>query len=990
MGEVYRARDERLGRTVAIKVLRGDEAGEAATRRLVREARAAAALDHPNICAIHEIGEQAGRPYIVLQYVEGETLARRLERGPLDLREALDVAISIAEALDEAHRHGILHRDVKPQNLMITKGRQVKVMDFGLAKPIATGAIVSTEERTLSSLTQPGTVAGTLSYMSPEQARGDPLDARSDVFSLGVVVYEMACGRHPFAAASAAETLSALLTREAAPLDRHGGAPHELERIVAKALRKDRDERYQTMRDLLIDLKALRDELDHEARLARSDLARKAAPEPPSLEGVGRARRKLWRPAVWLVLAALLALGGFATRAYLRHHNEAWAADSVARLSRLAQEGKYPEAYELARRVQPVRPNDADLARILPLVSDDLSVSTDPPGATVWLQRAETPTEPPQTLAGKTPLNHASIPRGDYVLRLELAGREPFERTISSGPARTEFAGGLSTAIQVDVRLRETGTIPPRMVAVPGGRYRLVGWGQPTASEVHLDDFFLDRFEVSHREYREFVVAGGYRNRDLWRHPFVRKGRTLSWEEAMRLLVDRTGLPGPRDWSGGSPPPGLEGHPVTGVTWYEAAAYAAFRGKALPTVYQWEKAARDGIFVYGGEQVMPWGIGHGPTRLWPADFEGDGTVAVDHFEFGMSPYGAYNMAGNVSEWIANRTPDGFVTTGGSWRDPPYIFGDYGAFPEFHASDHLGFRCALTAPGAAGDQGGAPITAREQAPSYPRSSEASFRSWLSHYRYDRTPLDPLVEEAVETPEWRRERIRFLGARSQPTYAYLYLPKSARPPYQVIQFVPGSGAYNGVPPNDFVESGRLAPLVKAGRAIFLVALPGYFGRERPAGQRWPDNTSVGFRERAVGEATDERRGLDYLETRPELDLRKLAFMNVSISWQGIVFSAVEPRYRVVVLMACGVYPVQADWIAEANPIYFAPHIRVPKLMINGRWDEDFPFKIDAQPLFDLLAEPKKLELYDGGHVPPAEVAVPVVNRWLDEVLGPVRRN
>jgi formylglycine-generating enzyme required for sulfatase activity len=876
---------------------------------------------------------------------------------------------------------------------MITKGRQVKVMDFGLAKPIETGAPGSTGERTLTRLTQPGAVAGTLSYMSPEQARGEPLDARSDVFSLGVVLYEMVSGRHPFAAASAAETLSALLTRNAAPLDRHGRAPRELERIVAKVLRKDRDERYQTMRDLLIDLKALRDEMDHEARHPRSDPARTAAPGPPSPESAGRSarsRRRLERPAVWLVVAALLAIGSVATRAYLRQRNETWAADSVARLSRLAWEGKFAEAFELVRRVRPYRPDDAELARILPLVSDDLSVSTDPPGAAVWLRRADAPADPPQRLAGKTPLNHVSIPRGDYVLRVELAGREAFERTISSAPARTEFAGGLSPAIQVDVRLQETGTIPPRMVAVPGGRYKLVGWGQPTASEVQLDDYFLDRYEVSHREYREFVAAGGYRNRDLWKHPFLRDGRTLPWEEALHLLVDRTGLPGPRDWSGGSLPPGMEDHPVTGVTWYEAAAYAAFRGKALPTFYQWEKAARDGIFVYGGEQVMPWGIGHGPTRLWPADFEGNGTVAVDHFAFGMSPYGAYNMAGNVSEWVANETPDGFVTAGGSWRDPPYIFGDYGAFPAFHASDHLGFRCALTTPGAAGDQGGAPITAREQAPSYPRSSEASFRAWLSHYRYDRTPLDPRMEETVETPEWRRERIRFLGARGQPTYAYLYLPKSARPPYQVIQFVPGSGAYDGIPPNDFVESGRLAPLVKAGRAIFVVALPGYVGRERPAGEKRPDRASVEFRDRVVGEATDERRGLDYLETRPELDLRKLAFMNVSVSLQGIIFSAVEARYRAVVLMACGVYPRQAGNIAEANPIFFAPHIRGPKLMINGRWDEDFPFKIDAKPLFDLLSEPKKLELYDGGHVPPAEVAVPVVNRWLDEVLGPVRRD
>ena len=261
MGEVYLAEDTLLHRSVAIKVIRPELADEAATGRLVREAQSAAALDHPHICAIHEIGEEGGRRFIVMQYVEGETLAERLTKGPLGLREVLDLAIPIADALAEAHRHGIVHRDIKPQNVMIGSRRQVKVMDFGLAKPIVAAGSPESEAHTRTALTAPGMVAGTVAYMSPEQARGERgLDARSDIFSFGIVLYEMLTGRQPFATGNSAETLSAILSRAPGPVASYQpDAPPELERIVGKALRKDREERYQDIKDLALDLTALRE-----------------------------------------------------------------------------------------------------------------------------------------------------------------------------------------------------------------------------------------------------------------------------------------------------------------------------------------------------------------------------------------------------------------------------------------------------------------------------------------------------------------------------------------------------------------------------------------------------------------------------------------------------------------------------------------------------------------------------------------------------------
>src|SRR5438132_1522725 len=271
MGEVYLAQDTKLDRKVAIKFLPQDSiADEQARKRLVREARAAARLDHPNICAIHEVGEEDGSTFIVMQYVEGETLASRIDRKPLESKESLDIATQIADALAEAHAHNIIHRDIKPQNIMITSRGQVKVLDFGLAKVVRERSLAESKAETESLLTEAGIILGTVPYMSPEQVRGEVLDARSDIFSLGAVLYELVTGTQPFAAANAASTISTILTREPPPLARYSReVPAELERIVGKALRKDREQRYQTAKDLLIDLKSLRRQLEFEAAPGR-------------------------------------------------------------------------------------------------------------------------------------------------------------------------------------------------------------------------------------------------------------------------------------------------------------------------------------------------------------------------------------------------------------------------------------------------------------------------------------------------------------------------------------------------------------------------------------------------------------------------------------------------------------------------------------------------------------------------------------------------
>src|SRR5262245_3314857 len=273
MGEVYRARDTKLDRTVALKILPADLSTDAERmRRFIREAKAASALNHPNVAHIYEIGEAEGLSFIAMEYVEGQTLAARINGQPLAVNEILEIGNQIADALDEAHGKGITHRDIKPANVMLNERGQVKVLDFGLAKIARqTSPDLASDISTLAK-TASGVVMGTVPYMSPEQARGQEVDARSDIFSLGVVLYEMATGRTPFGGVNVIDVMGAILNREPAPLNAHASnsaeaAPAELQRIVSKALRKDRDERYQLVREMMLDLKSLKQELEFEAKL---------------------------------------------------------------------------------------------------------------------------------------------------------------------------------------------------------------------------------------------------------------------------------------------------------------------------------------------------------------------------------------------------------------------------------------------------------------------------------------------------------------------------------------------------------------------------------------------------------------------------------------------------------------------------------------------------------------------------------------------------
>jgi serine/threonine protein kinase len=291
MGEVFRARDTRLGREVAVKILTAAHAGDPdSVRRFEKEARAVASLSHPNVVPLFDIGEQSGVRYAVSEYVSGETLRARLKQGPLPAAEAADVAAQIAEGLSAAHEKGFVHRDIKPENIVLARPGFPRILDFGLAKRSAAmmGISGSEDEVTQSAfLTEPGVIAGTVGYMSPEQVRGEPVDGRSDIFSLGVVLWEMVTGRRPFSGDSPVETLSAILQDQPPPDPALADLPSEFERVLRRSLEKRPDDRYQSAAELARDLR----HLAAEAVPAAKEASR------PRRPGLASAIRTLFRPS---------------------------------------------------------------------------------------------------------------------------------------------------------------------------------------------------------------------------------------------------------------------------------------------------------------------------------------------------------------------------------------------------------------------------------------------------------------------------------------------------------------------------------------------------------------------------------------------------------------------------------------------------------------------------------------------------------------------
>ena len=556
MGVVYRAVDEQLHRPIALKFLTPGVAHD--TDRLAQfrnEARVLAALNHPHIVTIYEVGQAAATPFIAMEFVEGETLRVRFRAGRLSPDEALNIVTQTARAVAAAHEKGIVHRDIKPENVMIRRDGYVKVLDFGLAV-LRHGLGSGQSLLTAGCLeTVPATVAGTPAYMSPEQIDGALLDARSDIFSLGVLLCEALTGTNPFARPGVIETTIAIGRTPAPAADVTRDLRPDLSATIVRALQKDPSQRYQTASDLVVDLR----------RSFEGDAA-------PRSRARGRSR---WYVAA--AVAAILAVGVWGAAAYRRSERRHWVREqAIPEIVRLTAEEQSAAAFRVIQTAEEYLPGDPDLAKAVAGATRTVSIRSSPPGAVIEIEDYLFPKEGWLRL-GTTPMEKRRIPGGYLRWKVSKAG---VGQLITAPATREPMSFDLESAAKA----------PRGMVPVSGGTWTdslaFLGWLGP----FKLPPFFIDRFEVTNRQYQDFVDKGGYTRREYWKQPFIRDGRELTWAEAMELLRDPTGRPGPSTWEAGHYPEGKGDFPVTGVSWFEAAAYAEFAGESLPVLaqgYKW-------------------------------------------------------------------------------------------------------------------------------------------------------------------------------------------------------------------------------------------------------------------------------------------------------------------------------------------------------------------------------------------------------------------
>ena len=940
MATVYLAHDLKHDRDVAIKLLHPDLARSLTGERFLREIAITARLNHPHILALLDSGAAADGEllYYVMPVATGESLRDRLATtGAMPVVEALRVAMDATEALVHAHAQGVVHRDIKPDNVLLS-GDHAIVVDFGIAKAVGTARLSDT-------LTSEGTSLGTPAYMSPEQAAGDgEIDHRADLYAVGALLFEMLAGAPAFAG-TWQQILTDKLTKDA-PSVAPGcaAAPPELVRLVARCLARDPADRPATAEALLGELRAI---------------------ASPKVDGQGRSRTPMVVGGLALVAAAILAV------LFARDRRARWVHETaLPAIARLTEADELDSAFALAEQAAARAPGDSAVLAAWDALALTQTFLSEPTGAEVTRAAMNDTTR--WIPVGTTPTAPVRIPRNAWFYRYT----KPGYRLVTIMGARL---GGSYVPIPSPVPLRLVTDPDSDMVLLRGGRLRGTLYGLAASDTFDLADFLMDKLEVTNRQYKAFVNAGGYSNRAWWDSTIVRSGKSVAFAELAATFTDRTGRPGPSSWEGGAPANGTEDLPVGGVSWYEARAYARYAGKSLPTVVEWNAAAMP--------EAARWVV---PQGRYETTSPVRGGAAR-----GVSPRGVYDMAGNAREWTVNaREPGSRYILGGGWTDPPYLFNEIYTQPELDRSAINGIRLVKrVGEGKDLALASAPIfsVARDFNTARP-VDDATFRSLLSLYDYDRTPLNANVAARDTTnADWVREDIEFdVPGSAVRMWAVLFLPKHVKAPYQTVVLWPASDAFI-LRDRKNLSMTFVDYLVRSGRAVLYPIYEHTYGRGSTLAGDVATPT-IEHRDQMLRWVKEMRRSIDYAVTRQDIDSTRLSF--VGTSWGGRmagVVLAIEPRIRTAVLNVAGIgAPPRRP---EEDPVNFLPRIRIPVLMLSGRYDSVFPYETSQRPFLRLLGSPpdkKKQILFDGGHFLPRTMMVAESLKWLDQYLGLVSRH
>jgi dienelactone hydrolase len=656
-----------------------------------------------------------------------------------------------------------------------------------------------------------------------------------------------------------------------------------------------------------------------------------------------------------------------------RHSKIKWAKkEALPEIEKLINKENFASAYSLVQKAEKYISKEPKFRKLSSLVTSHLTILTDPPGADVYI-REYTNIEGEWKKLGRTPIDSIKIPGSPswptwsfYLIRIEKPG---YENALA-----VTFTGQ-DTLFR---KLFKQGTIPPGMVYVEGLKVEDAG-----NSNKEKHGFFIDRYEVTNKQYKEFVDKGGYSNPSYWKNEFKKDGKTISRDEAMTLFIDNTGRPGPFTWEAGDYLDGQDNYPVSGISWYEAAAYAEYAGKSLPTSDHWESAARGSYFH---EQTFF-------SKIIPiSNFDKKGPEPVGKHQ-GITWCGAYDMAGNVREWCWNETPSGHIIRGGAWNDMSYLYSFLNQTPSFDRSSKNGFRCVQYI-----EKEKIPESAFQQ---IENSRERDFTKekpvnddifaiYKNQFLYDSTDLKATIEERINSYEdWTIEKISFNSAYGKErVIAYLFLPKNTSPPFQTLIYWHG---LNSIDEKSLIKTQweyYFDFILKSGRAVMFPVYKGTFERideDEPA-----VSSGHQYTEFLIKIVKDFRRSVDYLETRSDIDMSKLGFYGAS--WGGMmggIVPAVEDRLKVNILITPGLW---GGHLPEADEINYVPRVKIPTLMLNGKYDFTFPLDNSVKPFFKLLGTPekeKRLIIYKTDHYVPKNEMIKEVLKWCDTYLGPVKQ-
>jgi len=629
----------------------------------------------------------------------------------------------------------------------------------------------------------------------------------------------------------------------------------------------------------------------------------------------------------------------------------------LAEVRDLVGEDRYADAYARARELDPIFTDESLRQQLWSAVSLNVGLTSAPPGADVWT-RPYISSEDDREHLGRTPMDAARLPLGMPRLTLELDGY----RTLHVAKAMSEW-----WMEDITYRLEPLGSVPDDMVRVQGGSFEVYFPGFEIQT-IELPDFLIDTTEVTNRQYQRFVDAGGYSDPKYWKQPFVKAGRRLTVDGALKMFVDQTGRPGPSHWEVGRYPDGMADNPVGGISWYEAAAYARFAGKQLPTLYHWYWAAKP----YMTQFMVPL-----------SNFGGEGTAPVGTFA-GTSLSETYDMAGNVREWAWNQSGEGRFLLGGGWSDPEYMFTDANAQSPFDRNELNGIRLMDPLGGAIASFAYDPIEPhfRDYTVERPVSDEI-FEVYRRLYAYDPTPLNADVVEREVVEHWTREKIELDAAyESERLTVFLYIPNDAEPPYTPIIYFPSSDAiYTRESP---AADAFLFPfLIRSGHAVVIPVFRGTYERETALRYETQPDSNI-YRDHVIQWSKDLGRSIDFLETRPDIAVNRIGYL--SLSWGSElapVMIAIEPRITASVLISGGMLmnPISP----EVDPLNFLPRVRIPTRMINIPNDFMFSLKLSQKPFYEFLgADAKDHVLLEGGHIPPMNSVARETLDWFDQYL------